>query len=170
MPEDYFAIRAEDKPNVEETPGEFGMTGLRLGHYERVPLPGQRAEVVRRGARDIDRAFARELLVIEVKDFVVETLQRALGDRDEPHRQVQAGQPRCGFDQVREVLEVRLDLTTVADATHGGYQAQGLIGLDHDSSLHPARPARHPARCPLCCTWRSHVLSASRPPGRAIAI
>src|SRR5260370_22770268 len=109
------------------------MTGLRLGHQEGVPLPGQRAEIISLGARDVDRAFPGELLVIKVEDLIVEALQGAFGDRDEAPRQVQAGQPRCGLDQVREVLEVRLDLVAVTDAAHGGDQAQGLIRLDHES-------------------------------------
>ena len=161
MPEDYLAVRAENKSDIEEAPGEFGVPGLRLGHQENVPLPGQRAKVVRLGTRDVDRALPRELLVIEVQDFVVETLQGAFGDRDEPHRQVQAGQPRRSLDEVREMLEVRLDLVTVADAAHGGYQAQGLIGLDHDASLRPARPARHPARVLLVLPAASAAVCTS---------
>src|SRR5712691_2506839 len=148
MPENHLAIRAEDEADVEETPGEFGMTGLGLGHQESVPLPCQPAQIVRLGPRVVNRALGRELLVIEVKDLVVETLQGTFGDRDEPHRQVQAGQPRCRLDEVREVLEVRLDLVPVPDAAHGGYQAKCLIRIDHGSSLRPARPARRPA-CPL---------------------
>src|SRR5260370_15593536 len=88
---------------------------------------------MRVGARDVDRAFPGELLVIKVEDLIVEALEGAFGDRDEAHWQVQAGQPRGGLDQVREVLEVRLDLVAVTDAAHGGDQAQGLIRLDHES-------------------------------------
>jgi hypothetical protein len=38
------------------------------------------------------------------------------------------------------VLQVRRDLTAVTDATHGGDQAYGLIGLDHGYSLRPVEP------------------------------
>src|SRR5580704_2024927 len=120
------------------------MPGLRLSHQEGVPLPGQRAEVVGLRPGDVNRALPRERLVIEVENLVVETLQCAFGYSDEPYRQVQAGQPRRGLDQVREMLEIRLDLTAMADAAHRRYQAEGLIGLDHDSSLRPLglRPRR----------------------------
>src|SRR5262249_58395210 len=91
-----------------------------------VPRAGQAAEVIGLRARDVDRAFPGELLVVEVKDLVVKTLQGAFGDGDEPHRQVQARQPRRGLDEVREVLEVRADLLAAPDAAHGGDQAQGL--------------------------------------------
>jgi hypothetical protein len=106
--------------------------GFRLRHQEGVPLPGELTEIVCLRARDVDRAFPREIFVIEIKNLVIETLQCAFGDGDEPHRQVQAGQPRRGLDQVREVLEVRCDLIAAADATHSRDQAQGLIRLDHD--------------------------------------
>jgi hypothetical protein len=46
------------------------MTGLGLRHHERVPLPGQPPEVVGLRARDVDRAFPGELLVVEVEDLV----------------------------------------------------------------------------------------------------
>jgi hypothetical protein len=38
--------------------------------------------------------------MVEVEDFVVEPLQGAFWDGDEPYRQVQAGKPRCCLDQV----------------------------------------------------------------------
>jgi len=121
--ENNLAVRAEDEADVEEAPRKLWMTRLRLRHQVRVPLPGQPAKVIGLGTRDVDRAFPGELLVVEVQNLVVEALQRAFGDRDEPDRQVQAGQPRCGLDQVRQVLEVRRDLIAVTDASHGGYQA-----------------------------------------------
>src|SRR6266545_2509573 len=59
------------------------------------------------------------------------------------------------------MLEVGLDLRPAADAPHGGHQPKGLIWLDHDSSLRPAKPVRHPALFP-CSTWPSRILSVSR--------
>src|SRR5215467_7707400 len=135
MPKDHLAFRAENEPDVEEAPGELRMTRLGLRHYERVPLPGQPPQVVGLRARDVDRAFGGELLVVEVEDLVIETLQGAFGYGDEPHRQVQARQPRRGLDEVREVLEVRADLLAAPDAAHGGDEAQGLVWLDHGESL-----------------------------------
>ncbi len=133
--EDHLAVRADEEPDVEEAPRELRMTGFRLRHQEDVPLPRELAEIVGLRARDVDRAFPCELLVVEVKDLVVEPLKGAFGDGDEPHRKVQAGQPRCRLDEVREMLEVRADLIAAPDATHGGDQAQGLVRLDHGESL-----------------------------------
>ena len=48
--------------------------------------------------------------VVEVEHLVVERLQRALGEGDQPDREVQARQPRGGLHQVGEVLEVDLDV------------------------------------------------------------
>jgi hypothetical protein len=53
------------------------MPGLGLGHHEGVPLPVQATEAVRFGTGDVDGAFPRECLVVEVEDFVVEALQGA---------------------------------------------------------------------------------------------
>ena len=140
MPVDYFAVRAEDEADVEETPGEFGVAGFRLCHHEGVPLPGEPAQVIRLRARDVDRALPRERFVVEVEDLVVEALQGAFGDGYQAHRQVHAGQPRRGLDQVRDVLQVHRDLTAVTDAAHGGDQAHGLIRLDHGYSLSAVEP------------------------------
>ena len=165
--EDDVALGAQDEPDVEEAPGELRMARLGLGHHERVPLPGQTAEIIGLRAGDVNRAFGGELLVIEVEHLVVEPLQRSLGHGDQPDRQVQAGQPRRGLDQVREMLEVRLDLVTAADAAHRRNQAEGLIRLDHGVSLRPAEPGRvRPIPgCHLVYpgTTRSVWLSQSRP-------
>jgi hypothetical protein len=95
-------------------------------------------------AGDVDRALPRERLVIEVEYLVVEALQGAFRDGDQPHRQVQAGQPRRGLDQVREVLDVDTDLAAVADAPHRRYQAKGLVGLDHDCPFGALFPLFYP--------------------------
>ena len=69
--------------------------------------------------------------VIEVEHLVVEGLQRAFGEGDQPDRKVQAGQPRGRFDQMGQVLEVDLDVAALADAPHGGDETDSGIGLDH---------------------------------------
>ncbi len=135
MPEDDLTFRAEHEADVEEPAGEFRMPGLRLGHQVHVPLPGQRAEVVRLRPGDVDRALPGEVLVVEVEYLVVEALQRALWHGDQPDRQVQAGQPRSGLNQVRQMLEVDTDLVATANPAHGRHEADGLIGLDHDIPL-----------------------------------
>jgi hypothetical protein len=88
----------------------------------------------------------REVLMVEVEDLVVEALQCPLGDGDQADRQIQARQPGCCLDQVRQVLDVPLDLVAVPDAMHRGHQAQGLVWLDHDSSLR-LRPAGAGYQC-----------------------
>jgi hypothetical protein len=42
--------------------------------------------------------------VVQVEHLVVEALQGSFGDGDQPDRQVEAGQPGRGLDQVRNVL------------------------------------------------------------------
>src|SRR5207302_1581694 len=79
-------------------------------------------------ARDVDRALARELRVVEVEDLVVEALERPLGQRDEPDRQVEARQPGGGLDQVSEVLEVEPDVPPVANGAAGGNDPDDRIG------------------------------------------
>src|SRR5580693_9531615 len=106
VPEDHVAFGAENEPYVEEAPGKLGMPGLRLGHQECVPLPGQLAQVIRLGSGHVNRALARELLMIEVEDLVVEALKGPFRYGDEAHRQVEAGQPGRRLDQVRDVLQV----------------------------------------------------------------
>ena len=133
--QDHLALGGQHEPDVEEAAGELGMAGLGLAHQVGVPLPGQRAEEVGFRAGDVDGAFAGEGLVVQVEDLVVEPLQRAFWDGDQADRQVQAGQPGRGLDQVRQVLEVDTDVLAAADAAHRGNQAQGLIRLDQDRSF-----------------------------------
>jgi hypothetical protein len=118
------------------------VAGLGLGHDEHVPLAGQAPELIGLGAGNVDRALARERLVVEVEDLVVEALQRALGHGDEAHGQVEATQPRRRGHEVVEVLEIAADVLAPADAPHRGDQPDGLVGLDHASLLAP--PGRGP--------------------------
>src|ERR1700749_4378011 len=130
-----LAVGVEEEADVEEPPGELRMPRLRLGHQERVPLPGQLAEVVRLRAGYVDRALPRDRLVVQVEPLVVEALQGPFGDGDQPDGQVEAGQPGRGLDQVRNVLQVDRDVGAAPDATHGGNKADGLVRLDHDASF-----------------------------------
>ena len=59
-------------------------------------------------ARNIDGAFARELHMVQVQHFVVEGLQSALGNGDQAHREIQAGQPAGGLHQVLQMVEIDL--------------------------------------------------------------
>ncbi len=129
--QDHAAAWVDDEPDVEEAILQVGVPGLRLGHDERVVLPGDLAELFGLLTGDIDRALPREGRVIQVEHLVVEGLQSALRERDQPHREVQARQPRRGLHQVREVLEVELDVLALADAAHGGDEADRGVRLDH---------------------------------------
>jgi hypothetical protein len=73
--------------------------------------------------------------MVEIEHFVVEGLQRALGKRDQPHRDVERGQPRRRLHQMREMLEVDLDVAALADAAHGWNQPHRSIRFDHSTLL-----------------------------------
>src|SRR5207248_8411158 len=101
------------------------MAGLGLRHDERVVLLGDLPQRLRLITGDVDGALARERRVIEVEHLVVERLERALGERDEAHGQIEAREPRRGLHEMREVLEVDLDVLAAPDAPDGGYEADG---------------------------------------------
>src|SRR5262249_47315758 len=102
-----------------------------LGHDEDVVLAGELAERLRLLARDVDGALAGEAGVVEVEDLVVEGLQRALGEGDEPHRNGQAREPGGGLHQGTQVVEVDLDVAALADPAHGRDQPHRHVRLDH---------------------------------------
>src|SRR5437867_3985664 len=110
------------------------MASLRLRHDERVVLLGDLAELFGLLAWNIDRALPGEGRVVEVEHFIVERLQRSLREGDQPHRNIEARQPRRRLHQVREMLEVDLDVLALADAAHGGDEADGGVRLDHARS------------------------------------
>ena len=156
----HLAVGVKHEADVEEAAGELGMARLRLRHHEHAPLARQAPELVGLGPGNVDRALAREGLVVEVEHLVVEALQRALRDRDQPHRQVEAAQPRRRGHEVVEMLEVAADLVAVADAPHRRNQPDRLIRLDH---------LRLPSRwAVLCCLRqpRSGVKASSTPSRR----
>src|SRR3989338_6371921 len=128
---DQLAPRVQDEADVEEAVLPVGMTRLRLRHDEGVVLLRDLSEEVRLLSRDVDCPLAGEGRVVEVEHLVVEALERTLGERDEAHRQVEAREPRRRLHQVREVLEVQRDVLALADAAHGGDEADGGVGLDH---------------------------------------
>src|SRR5438128_7969657 len=128
--EDDPAARVDDEPDVEEPVFQVGVPGLRLRHDERVVLLRDLAERLGLVARDVDRALAREGGVVEVEHLVVERLQRALGEGDEAHGQVEARQPGGGLHEVREMVEVDLDVLALADSADGGDQTDGGRGRD----------------------------------------
>src|SRR5262245_61200529 len=124
------------------------MPGLGLRYDEGPVLAGDLAQLLGLLPGNVDGALAGELHVVEVEDLVVETLEGALGKRDEAHREIQARQPRGGLHQVAQMLEIELDVLALADSAHGGDQSHGRVGLDH----------RRPPR-----SWRIIAAGAGRP-------
>src|SRR5204862_7430888 len=123
----------EDESDVEKALGEFGVGCLGLGDQVRVPLPGEIAQKARLGARDVDSALARVGDVVQIEDFIIECLEATLGHGDQANRYIQARQPGGSFDQVRNVVQVFLDVGAVADAPDSWDQSDGGIGLGHTS-------------------------------------
>src|ERR1700722_6286234 len=62
--------------------------GFRLGNDEGIVFARELAEEFRLLAGNIDRSFAGKLRMIQVQNFVVESLQGSLRNGDQPHRQV----------------------------------------------------------------------------------
>src|ERR671931_1470800 len=97
MTQDHLALRVDHEPDVEEATWELLVARLRLGHDEDVPLTRELAEALGLRPRDIDRALARVLLVIEVHHLVGEALKRALGDRDQANRLVEPAEQNAAL-------------------------------------------------------------------------
>jgi hypothetical protein len=129
--EDHLASRVDHEADVEEHPREMLVARLGLRHDEHVPVPGQLPEEGGLLAGDVDRDLVGVGAVVEVEDLVGEALEGALGDRDQSHRQVEAGQPRRGRHHLGDVVEVAPDLRAPAHAAHGRDQADCGVGLDH---------------------------------------
>src|SRR4029077_19100706 len=89
--EDDFTFRIEDKSDIEVPILPVGMPRLGLGHDERVVLTRDDAQRLGLSARNVDRALARELDVIQIQNLVVEALQCTLGQRNQTHWQLEAG-------------------------------------------------------------------------------
>src|SRR5262245_56686069 len=131
MREDDLAPGVDDESHVEEAVLEIGVAGLGLGHDEGVVLLGDVTQELRLLPGDVDGALSRELDMIQVEHLVVEALERALREGDEPHGDVEAGQPGGGLHQMREVVQIDLDVLALADPPNGGNEADGGIRLDH---------------------------------------
>src|SRR5207247_7980990 len=117
-----------------------GVAGVSLRHREGVVLLRDLTEELGLLAWNIDRALPREGRVVEVEHLVVERLQGTLRERDEPHRNVEAREPGGRLHEVREVLEVELDVPALPDTTHGGDEPDGRVRFDH--SLAPDLKSR----------------------------
>ncbi len=133
--EDHLALGVEDEAHVKKAVGPIGMVRLRLRHDEGIILAGNLPEGRCLFARNIDGAFPGKVRVIEVEHLVVEGLQGAFGEGDEPDGQVQAGEPGGRFDEMGQVLQVDLDISPGADTPNGGDETNSRIGFDHSYNL-----------------------------------
>ena len=66
-----------------------------------------------------------------IMERYLRSLEGSLGESDEPDREVEAGEPGGSFDEVREVFEVDFDIGARANASHGGDESDGGVGLYH---------------------------------------
>src|SRR5579875_1091718 len=94
MLEDHLAlVGLDDKPDVEEAAWELRVAGLGLSDDVGLPLACQFAEPLGLGPGDVDRALAGIGRLVEDKHLSGEPLKPTLGDADQPHRKIPAGQP-----------------------------------------------------------------------------
>ena len=135
MLQDDLAVGIDDEADVEEAVLPVLMARLGLRHDEDVPLARELADLVGLGAGNVDAAGARVVGVIDVEHLVVEPHQRAFGDRQQPHRDVEIGQPERRLGQALEVLDIVLDVVAPADAVEGRNEADGVVWLDHGCPL-----------------------------------
>ena len=73
--------------------------------------------------------------MVEVEHLVVEGLQCAFGQRDQPHRQVEAGEPGRGLAHMGQVLEVDLNIFALAYSAHRRNQPDRGVRLNHAALL-----------------------------------
>src|SRR5262245_46977542 len=88
MLQDDLTFRVQDEPNVEEAIREIGMTGFGLGDDESIVGTCDLAQLIGFFARDIDRALTRELDMVEVEHFVIESLECPFRKSDQPDWQI----------------------------------------------------------------------------------
>src|ERR1700730_3869781 len=91
VPKDDFAIRIEDKSDIEIPILPVGMPRLGLGHDGGGVLACDDAQLLGLSTRNVDRALPLELDVIQIQNLVVEALQRTLGQRNQTDWQLEAG-------------------------------------------------------------------------------
>src|SRR5262249_24794691 len=118
----------------EEAVWKVRMPSLGLGHHVCVVLPRDAPQRFCLLARDVDRAFPSERDMVEIQYLVVECLQRPLGDRDQPDWQIEARQPGGCLRQVLQVIQVDLNVGTLADVANGWDEPDSRVWLDHSVS------------------------------------
>ncbi len=145
MLQDDLAIGIDDETDVEEAILPVLMARLGLRYDEDVPFARELADLVGLRPRNVDTAGARIVGVIDVEHLVVEAHQGAFRNGQEPHRDVEIGQPERRLGQALEMLEIVLDVLAPADAPERRNEADGVVWLDHGpplSRLQAATPGR----------------------------
>src|SRR5439155_14644042 len=132
--EDDVAGRVDNESDVEEAILYVRVTGLGLGYYESVVLARQLAERIGLLTWDVDRAAPGELDVVKVQHLVVERLQATFRDRDQADREVEARQPSSRLYQMRQMLEVDLDVLPLPDASNCWYEADCGVRADNPAT------------------------------------
>src|SRR5947209_16807977 len=112
---------------------DFG-TVQRQGTEAYVVLARQPAQRFCLLSGDVDGASTRELNVVEFQHLVVERLQRTFRDRDQADREVEARQPSSRLYQMRQMLEVDLDVLPLPDASNCWYEADCGVRADHPAT------------------------------------
>src|SRR5262245_50852415 len=110
------------------------MACLGLGHDEGIIRASQRAQGLCFFARNINGAFARELDMVHIQCLVVKRLEGPFRQGNETHREIQAGEPDCSFDELREMRQIDLDVGTRMDTAYGRAHSNSHVWLDHSSS------------------------------------
>ena len=89
MLENHLAFGVDDESHVEESILQVGMPSLGLRHDERVVFARDLAQFFGFFSGNVDGTFTRKLHMIEIEDFIVESLQSAFGKGDEAHGEVE---------------------------------------------------------------------------------
>src|SRR5262245_12462538 len=133
--QDDLAVGIDDEADVEETILPVLMARLGLRHDEDVPFARELADLVGLRARNVDAAGARVIGVIDVEHLVVEAHESAFRNGEQPHRDVEIGEPERRFGETLEVLDIVLDVLAPANAPERRDEPDGIIWLDHGPPL-----------------------------------
>src|SRR5229473_2460659 len=135
MLEVYFALRVDNKADIEIAIRYFWMVRLRLGHNEGIVRLRYLSQCLCLFTGDVDGTFTGKLDVIEVKHFIVEALQSTFGESDQANRQIKTGEPGSSLDEMGEMIQIAFDIGTCANASHSGDESDGSVGLNHGNSF-----------------------------------
>ena len=132
-----LALRRDHEQRVEEAVGhDLGPARLALHDDVGLVEPRELGQPLALLARDVDEELARRGDVRDVEDLVREPGQRALGERDQLHRHVDADDRDRGVDGVLDDVQIALDVTALGDAVDDGREADGHVRRDRGAFAH----------------------------------